>query len=261
MSMRKKTTAFAWVAICLSSLLFTLVGAGLMSLGKAASAAKADTTKSYQDEIDAAKKRKEDLEKEKDELAAKLEELKQKKSDMDAYIETLDKQYLELLDSIDALEEEITDSEAELAKTKEELVLAKQKEEEQYETMKRRIRYMYENGETGLLDILLGDGTLADMLNEMEYRAEITKYDNELLDRYYEAKLQVERTEAMQTAQLEKLNALMDAREIELVAVDELIAVKRQRELPKKSVSARKKRNVFAGKQKSARNSNSSWKS
>lgn len=224
--MRKKTTAFAWVAICLSSLLFTLVGAGLMSLGKAASSAKADTTKSYQDEIDAAKKRKEDLEKEKDELAAKLEELKQKKSDMDAYMEKLDKQYMELIDSIDALEEEIADSEAELAKTKEELVLAKQKEAEQYETMKRRICYMYENGETGLLDILLGDGTLADMLNEMEYRAEITKYDNELLDRYYEAKLQVERTEEMQTAQLEKLNALMDAREIELAAVDELIAVK-----------------------------------
>lgn len=224
--MRKKTTVLAWAAICFSTLLFTLITAGVMSLGKAASSAKADTTKSYQDEIDAAKKRKEDLEKEKDELAAKLEELKQKKSDMDAYIETLDQQYMELLASIEELEEEITDSEEELAKTKEELVLAKQKEIEQYETMKRRIRYMYENGETGLLDILLGDGTLADMLNEMEYRAEITKYDNELLDRYYEAKLQVERTEEMQTAQLEKLNALMDARETELAAVDELISVK-----------------------------------
>ncbi|MGN0505621.1 MAG: murein hydrolase activator EnvC family protein [Lachnospiraceae bacterium] len=224
--MKKKTNAFAWTATVFSFMLFVLLGLGAALLGRTSLLARADSSESYQDEIDEAKKRKEELEKEKDELAAKLNELKKKKDDMNAYIESLDAQYLELLDSIDALEEEIADCEAELLKTQEELAAVKQQEAEQYETMKRRIRYMYENGETGFLDILLGDGTLADMFNEMEYRTEITKYDNELLERYNATKLQVEETEAMLTAQLEKFGALKDVRETELAALDELITVK-----------------------------------
>ena len=224
--MKKNETAVAWVAMFFSFLFMVFVVFGVMLLDGTELLARADSSESYQDEIDEAKKRKEELEKEKDELAAKLEDLKKKKDDMNAYIESLDEQYLELLDSIDALEAEITDTETELLKTQEELVLAKQKEAEQYETMKRRIRYMYENGETGLLDILLGDGSLADMFNEMEYRAEITKYDNALLERYNATKLQVEETEAMLTAQLEKFGALKEVRETELAALDELITAK-----------------------------------
>ena len=188
--------------------------------------ANADTTKSYQDEIDAAKAKKEELEKERSELEAKLEELKQQKDDMNAYIETMDQQYMELMGSIEELEAEIAEQEERLAETQELLEQVKAQEAEQYDTMKKRIRYLYENGETTFLDVFFGEGSLTEMLNEMEYRAAITAYDNTLLERYNATKLQVQDTEALLTARLEELNALKESREFERTQMEELLAAK-----------------------------------
>lgn len=188
--------------------------------------ASADTSKSYQDEIDAAKAKKEELEKERKELEQKVEELKQQKDDMNAYIEQMDMQYLDLMSSIEELEAEIAEHEEQLAATRELLAQVKAQEAEQYDTMKKRIRYLYENGETGFLDVLFGNGSLTDMLNEMEYRAAITEYDNGLLERYNATKLQVQDAEALLTAQLEELNAFKESREFELAQVEELIQAK-----------------------------------
>lgn len=186
----------------------------------------ADTTSSYQDEIDAAKAKKEELEKERAELEEKIDALKQQKEDMNAYIENMDKQYLEVMESIEELEAEIAEQEELLAETQAKLEQVKAQEAEQYDTMKKRIRYLYENGETGFLDILFGTGSLTDMLNEMEYRAAITEYDNGLLKRYNATKIQVQNTEALLLAQLEEMNALKESREFELAQVEELIQAK-----------------------------------
>ncbi len=188
--------------------------------------ASADTTNSYQDEIDAAKAKKEELEQERAELEEKIDALKQQKEDMNAYIENMDKQYLEVMYSIEELEVEIAAQEEQLAETQEMLERVKAQETEQYDTMKKRIRYLYENGETGFLDILLGKGSLTDMLNEMEYRAAITEYDNGLLKRYNATKLQVQNTETLLLAQLDEMNALKESREFELAQVEELIQAK-----------------------------------
>lgn len=186
----------------------------------------ADTTESYQDEIDAAKAKKEELEKERKELEQKVEELKQQKEDMNAYIENMDKQYMELMYSIEELEAEIAAHEELLQETQEMLAQVKAQEAEQYDTMKKRIKYLYENGETSFLDVLFGNGSLTDMLNEMEYRAAITEYDNGLLERYNATKLQVEATEELLTAQLEEMNALKESREFELAQLEELMQAK-----------------------------------
>ncbi|MBP3569096.1 MAG: peptidoglycan DD-metalloendopeptidase family protein [Lachnospiraceae bacterium] len=199
---------------------------GLAVFAGTAYHANADTTKSYQDEIDAAKAKKEELEKERKELEQKVEELKKQKDDMNAYIEQMDMQYLELMYSIEDLEAEIAEHETMLAETQAMLAQVKAQEAEQYDTMKKRIKYLYENGETDFLDVLLGKGSLTDMLNEMEYRAAITEYDNGLLERYNATKLQVEATEALLTAQLEEMNALKESREFELAQVEELIQAK-----------------------------------
>ena len=186
----------------------------------------ANTTKSYQKQIDEAKAKKEKLEKERTELQKKVEELKQKKDDMNAYIENMDKQYMELMDSIEELEGEIEEHETMLAETQTMLAQAKEREAEQYDTMKKRIRYLYENGETDFLDILFGKGSLANMLNEMEYRAAITEYDNGLLERYNATKLQVQATEELLKAQLEEMNALKETREFERIQMEDLIQAK-----------------------------------
>lgn len=209
--------------ICIIGLCLVL---GLSCFAGNAYLAQADTTKSYQQEIDAAKEKKAELEKERKELEKKLEELKQQKDDMNAYIENMDRQYMELMESIEELEADIAEQEQRLLETQNLLAQVKAQEAEQYDTMKKRIRYLYENGETSFLDVLFGKGSLTEMLNEMEYRAAITEYDNGLLERYQATKLQVQEAEALLVARLEELNALKESREFELAELEELMTAK-----------------------------------
>jgi len=199
---------------------------GLGVFAGTSSLVSADTSKSYQDEIDAAKAKKEQLEKERKDLEQKVEELKRQKEDMNAYIEAVDMQYMDLMYSIEELEADIAEHEKQLADTQTMLAQVKAQEEAQYDTMKKRIRYLYENGETSFLDVLFGQGSLTDMLNEMEYRAAIAEYDNGLLERYKATKIQVQNTEALLTAQLDEMNALKESREFELAQLDELMQAK-----------------------------------
>ncbi len=222
--MKKSMRATAMVILLMSLTVGT--AAGVIPVAK--NTVLAGTTKSYQDQIDAAKKKKEELEKEQKELEKKIAELKAKKEDMESYILSLDEKTAALLEDIDSLEEEIEICENNLSETRAELDEAKAKEAEQYATMKARIQYMYENGETGFLEVLFGQGSLADVFNQMEYRREITKYDNALLERYHETKLHVENTELVLSAQLEELQALKVTQESELAAVEELATAKAQ---------------------------------
>ena len=185
-------------------------------------------SKSYQDKIDAAKKKKQELEKAQKELKAKLSELKERKEDMDAYIKSLDDKMMELLEDIESLEQEITECEQKLEETKIALEEAKIKEAEQYNIMKERVQYMYENPDTQFLDILFGSGSLTDMFNQLEYQQQITEYDNTLLERYNETKLEIMNTELLLEAQKEELESVKGARETELAAVEELSIAKGQ---------------------------------
>lgn len=214
--MKKKLLLFFFICFLL----------GLGAFAGTSYFASADTTESYQDEIDAAKAAKEQLEKERAELEKKLEGLYEQTEDMNAYIENMDKQYMELMYSIEELDADIAEHETKLKETQELLARVKAQEAEQYDTMKKRIKYLYENGETGFLDVLLGNGTLTDMLNEIEYRAAIAEYDNSLLERYNATKLRVQNAEALLLAQLEEFNAIKESREFELARLDELIQAK-----------------------------------
>ena len=64
--------------------------------------------------------------------------------------------------------------------------------------------------------------------NQLEYQQQITEYDNTLLERYNETKLQIMNTELLLEAQKEELESIKATRETELVAVEELSIAKGQ---------------------------------
>jgi len=219
----KKGKKVLWKRTVLGSLLMAMV---LGAIPLTSSGVPVIASKSYQDEIDAAKKKKEQLEQAQKELENKIEELKSQQADMETYIQSLDDKMLSLTEDVERLTEEISVCEETLSATRLALEEVKKKEAEQYETMKNRIQYMYENGDTDFLDVLFGKGSLSDLLNQMEYRRQITKYDNELLERYGQTKQEVIHTEGLLMAQLEELNALKMTQEAELAAVEELSEAK-----------------------------------
>ena len=64
-------------------------------------------------------------------------------------------------------------------------------EAEQYEAMKLRIKYMYEQGNDSYVELLLTSGSMSDMLNKVEYIEDLYAYDRKMLAEYQYVKEQV----------------------------------------------------------------------
>ena len=191
-----------------------------------AGAESSDPKKAYEEKLKAAQDQKKALEAKKKEQEALIAEFSLEKENIETYIQELDLKLNDISLRIFELKQQITDTEKELETTKKNLEEAKKKEEYQYETMKKRIAYMYENGEASYIDILLNSGSIADFLNQVEYSQDISRYDNSLLDRYKAAKKEVEDREALLEASLEELNLMRESEELEQSTVEDLMTLK-----------------------------------
>lgn len=163
-------------------------------------------------EIKKAESVKEALEKKKKETQNKIEQLKNEKGDILVYIEKLDTQLLELSAQAEETNANIKKVNGELKTTKRELKKAEDQEEKQYASMKKRIKYMYENGSTDYISLLLGAESFSELLNRAEYIAKISEYDNQLLKEYEETKKLI----ASQKKELEEKKERLDVLKEEL---------------------------------------------
>jgi murein DD-endopeptidase MepM/ murein hydrolase activator NlpD len=100
---------------------------------------------------------------------------------------------------------------------------AKKDEENQYVTMKKRIKYMYENGNTSYIEIILDAGSLSDMLNRAEYIEKVMKYDKNMLNTYQDTKQKVIDKESELEERIQKLNDLTEEVEYEKQTVETLV--------------------------------------
>lgn len=65
----------------------------------------------------------------------------------------------------------------------------------QYETMKERIKYMYEDGTSGYLELLAGSSSLSEMYNHLEYISKISEYDQKMYGEYESTKQKLTKNE------------------------------------------------------------------
>lgn len=173
------------------------------------------TLSSFASSIDSANDQMESLEKNKKKTEAIIAELDKEKGNTVVYIEKLDKELSKLKDKIDKLVIQTSDVNIELKQVKEDLIIAKQTEANQYETMKKRIKYMYENGNNDYIEILLNSESISDLLNRSEYISKISEYDNNMLVRYEETKNLVISKEDELQIKLVQLEALKEEIEYE----------------------------------------------
>ena len=181
-------------------------------------------------DVAAAKKEKEVLEAQRRKTLDAIARLEGLRADTEAYIYELDLQLTELQDEIDGLAEDIVLKEEDIEETTGELLDAEETERQQYEAMKLRIRYMYETGDTTLLDIFMHADSMADLLNKTEYVAQISHYDRDMLEKYIAIKEQIAATKARletEKAELEELKAETEAKEESV----ELLMAEKNKEL------------------------------
>ncbi len=106
-------------------------------------------------------------------------------------LDQLNDQLVDILTSIDICQDEIAVKEKEIEQAKKDYEDARKKEEDQYASMKKRIQFMYEQGDSAYLQVLLESQNYADMVNKADYIESLYEYDKQLLAGYVESKNQV----------------------------------------------------------------------
>ena len=174
-------------------------------------------------DIDSAKDQISSLEEEKKKTEETIKNLEGLKADTESYVRQLDSDLEELDQELTSLSGQITDKEAEIDETKKQLEQAKKTEEEQYNSMKLRIKYIYEKGDTSYLDLLMESGSLSEMLNRAEYIQQISSYDRKQLARYGEIKDEIAESEKKLEAEHADLLSLKDKTEAKQSSVERLV--------------------------------------
>lgn len=126
----------------------------------------------------------------------KINELEKKKAALQKEIDQMDADLIELMAEIKTLKADIEDKEADIETTKGELETAQADQAKQYEAMKTRIAYIYENGgNAAWAEMILSDANISNLLNKAEYTQEIYDYDRKALDTYVETVENVQQLE------------------------------------------------------------------
>lgn len=159
---------------------------------------------------------------------SQIEEISQQKETLKEEVEAMDSQLVDILTSISICKEEIVAKEEEVVKSKEELKVAQTQEQEQYDAMKQRIRFMYEKGDYAYLQVFLESKSVSEMLNKASYVKRLYTYDRELLGTYTEKKEETKKKKkALEEEEAELLAAHYELQE-EQAYLEELIEVKKQ---------------------------------
>ncbi|MBR6396246.1 MAG: peptidoglycan DD-metalloendopeptidase family protein [Lachnospiraceae bacterium] len=173
-----------------------------------------------------AKNEKNQLELRKQEIEATLAGLESKKNDIESFVREVDAKQKEIEEKMELLDGKLTKAESDLASTKEELAKNKDDAAKQYEIMKRRVKYMYENGTRGYIDTLFDSDSMADFLNQTEYMSKIAAYDAKVLEKYNKACEEVAATESKIEKQIADMSVMQEELEVEKAANEKLAAEK-----------------------------------
>lgn len=185
------------------SLIF-LLGAGMPPASFMFDTVAASST----DSLKKAQEDKAQLEKELKEAQETIQDLKESKGNIEDKVAQLNKQLINISSRITELENELTQKSEDITATQEELEAAKVDEAQQYEDMKVRIQFMYENGQSTYLEALLSSRDISELLNAAEYISQIQSYDRQKLTEYQETVEQIADMEAQLEQEYTELQEL-----------------------------------------------------
>lgn len=144
------------------------------------------------------------------ETQEKLNQLEGQKNAAEQEKNALAGQLETVMAEMEETEKKIREKEEELTRKEEELYVAQVKENEQYESMKKRIRYMYENGNIQFIEILFQSKDIGDFLNKAEYITAISEYDREQLNAFRRIVKEVKEQEEYLEKEYADLGKLQD---------------------------------------------------
>ncbi|MCR5196639.1 MAG: C40 family peptidase [Pseudobutyrivibrio sp.] len=126
------------------------------------------------------------------EAVRSISEIEAEQHSLEQEIDALDADLYSLVSQITEIETAISDMEAEIEETQAALEEAKIARQEQYDSMKLRIQYMYEAEDPSIFEMLISSGSISQFLNKMEYASTVYKYDRDKLDQFEATQAEIE---------------------------------------------------------------------
>lgn len=153
-----------------------------------------------------AQDKKEEAEENLNNVESEIEEIEGQQQEVETELAQVRGKLSNLLDQQKKLKAEIADTQTSIEQTQMDLEVARAEEEDQYQKMKARIRYMYENSTSDnvWMALMESDG-ITDFLNRMEYITTIHNVDRELTEQYKEAVALVEEKERQLFVKMDEL--------------------------------------------------------
>lgn len=166
-------------------------------------------------DLNQAKDKEQTLDKQLDDVKSDIEQITKDKTDVQSYIEAIDQKMQEITDSIYGLNVQIDEKNNEIMNNEALLEQAKQDSAQQYESMKLRIKYMYEHQSESYMEVLLASQDMGDLLNKAEYINKISDYDREMLLKYAQTEQLIQNTEVALQDEKTALEDALDSIEIQ----------------------------------------------
>lgn len=138
----------------------------------------------------------------------------------------------EILAAQKKLQSDITSKQAEIEQNQKDLAAAQEKQQEQYDAMKKRIQFMYENSaEDNIWTAIIESNGITDMLNRIEYVSDVYDSDRALMDSYQAAVEQVKEIGTKLDKDMNELTAMQDDYEKQQADVEAaIVALENQKE-------------------------------
>ena len=150
-----------------------------------------------------------------------IDNLQNQTSALENELKGINQDILTLSEKISDTEMQVEILNSDIDKTQDDLEKAQKNEEQQYEDMKSRIKYMYENGNASLLEMLFSAKNMTDFLNKADFIENLSDYDRQALtqlqDIHQEIADQKEDLENQQ-ASMQSLSEQLKSKQTELQA-------------------------------------------
>ena len=158
-----------------------------------------------------------------DEAEKKADQLEEEKQAAEEEKANLTAQLNQIISDMNETEKKLSEKEAEIEAAENELVQAKIDEDNQYQSMKKRIKFMYEGGNAQFLEILMESKSIGDLLNKAEYVSLLSAYDRDMLTEFQNTVKEVEEKEAALQEEYADLNELQDQLAAQQTEVQQLV--------------------------------------
>lgn len=161
-----------------------------------------------------------------DNANADIENIQSQQQELQSQIDALDADLVNIIMNLDILEGELSDKQTELDNVTAQLAQAQEDEQNQYDAMKKRIVYMYENGDDSYIEALVGATDFSDLLNRLEYAQQIYDYDSNLLTQYQETVQQVADLKSQVETEKAELEEVQQSYQEQQASYESMIAEK-----------------------------------